>query len=121
MLQTSFASLARMQKLLPGYHRAHCWPPAWQQCLLLLLLRPCAPAGLQHLQVCPLPALLVVLRHHGALVPNRPWCSYPDRNFMTASVPLPRLHVYVRRLVEAGHKVHWAAAFRAIPVTSCHL
>ncbi|KAK9814927.1 hypothetical protein WJX73_002195 [Symbiochloris irregularis] len=30
---------------------------------------------------------------------------YPDRNFMTASIPLPRLHVYVRRLVEAGHKV----------------
>ena len=29
---------------------------------------------------------------------------YPDRNFMTASLPLPRLHVYVRRLVEAGHK-----------------
>ena len=31
--------------------------------------------------------------------------AYPDRNFMTASVPVPRLHVYVRRLVEAGHKV----------------
>ena len=30
---------------------------------------------------------------------------YPDRNFMTASIPVPRLHVYVRRLVEAGHKV----------------
>ena len=29
---------------------------------------------------------------------------YPDRNFITASLPLPRLHVYVRRLVEAGHK-----------------
>ena len=31
--------------------------------------------------------------------------SYPDRNFMTASVPVHRLHVYVRRLVEAGYKV----------------
>lgn len=31
--------------------------------------------------------------------------SYPDRNFMTASVPVPRLHTYVRRLVEAGYKV----------------
>ena len=30
---------------------------------------------------------------------------YPDRNFMTASIPVPRLHVYVRRLVEAGFKV----------------
>ncbi|KAK9810008.1 hypothetical protein WJX72_003290 [[Myrmecia] bisecta] len=30
---------------------------------------------------------------------------YPDRNFMTASIPVPRLHVYVRRLVEAGYKV----------------
>ena len=34
---------------------------------------------------------------------------YPDRNFMTASLPLPRLHVYVRRLVEAGHKASPAA------------
>lgn len=31
--------------------------------------------------------------------------SYPDRNFMTASIPVPRLHVYVRRLVQAGYKV----------------
>ena len=31
--------------------------------------------------------------------------SYPDRNFMTASIPVPRLHVYVRRLVAAGYKV----------------
>ena len=30
---------------------------------------------------------------------------YPDRNFMVASIPVPRLHVYVRRLVRAGHKV----------------
>ena len=28
---------------------------------------------------------------------------------MTASLPLPRLHVYVRRLVEAGHKAGSAA------------
>ena len=32
---------------------------------------------------------------------------YPDRNFMTASIPVPRLHVYVRRLVAAGHKVRF--------------
>lgn len=31
--------------------------------------------------------------------------TYPDRNFMTASIPVPRLHVYVRRLVAAGYKV----------------
>lgn len=31
--------------------------------------------------------------------------AFPDHNFMTASIPVPRLHVYVRRLVEAGHKV----------------
>ena len=31
--------------------------------------------------------------------------AYPDHNFLTASIPVPRLHVYVRRLVEAGHKV----------------
>ena len=36
--------------------------------------------------------------------------SYPDRNFMTASVPVHRLHVYVRRLVEAGYKVCSPAA-----------
>lgn len=34
--------------------------------------------------------------------------AYPDRNFMTASVPVHRLHVYVRRLVEAGYKVRHA-------------
>ena len=28
-----------------------------------------------------------------------------DRLYLTASVPVPRLHIYVRRLVEAGHKV----------------
>lgn len=31
--------------------------------------------------------------------------AFPDHNFMTASIPVPRLHVYVRRLVEGGHKV----------------
>ena len=31
--------------------------------------------------------------------------AYPDHNFLTASIPVPRLHVYVRRLVEAGYKV----------------
>lgn len=30
---------------------------------------------------------------------------YQDRSFLTASVPVPRLHVYVRKLVQAGHKV----------------
>ena len=31
--------------------------------------------------------------------------AYQSRNYLTASVPVSRLHVYVRRLVEAGHKV----------------
>ena len=31
--------------------------------------------------------------------------AYQSRNYLTASVPVPRLHVYVRRLVDAGHKV----------------
>ena len=31
--------------------------------------------------------------------------AYQKGNYLTASVPVPRLHVYVRRLVERGHKV----------------
>jgi MutS domain I len=31
--------------------------------------------------------------------------AFRDRAFMTASIPLHRLHVYVRRLVRLGHKV----------------
>ena len=31
--------------------------------------------------------------------------AYQSRNYLTASVPVVRLHIYVRRLVEAGHKV----------------
>lgn len=31
--------------------------------------------------------------------------SYPDHNYLVASIPTHRLHVHVRRLVEAGHKV----------------
>ncbi|KAK9861330.1 hypothetical protein WJX84_009535 [Apatococcus fuscideae] len=31
--------------------------------------------------------------------------AYPDHNYLTASIPVPRLHVYVRRLVQAGHQV----------------
>ena len=30
---------------------------------------------------------------------------YPDHNFLTASIPVGRLPVHVRRLVQAGHKV----------------
>ncbi|GAB4814960.1 hypothetical protein N2152v2_002006 [Parachlorella kessleri] len=30
---------------------------------------------------------------------------FPDHNFLTASVPVPRLAVHVRRLVEAGYRV----------------
>jgi hypothetical protein len=30
---------------------------------------------------------------------------YADHNFMTASIPVPRLPVHVRRLVQAGYKV----------------
>ena len=31
--------------------------------------------------------------------------SFADHNFMTASIPVHRLHVYVRRLVKKGFKV----------------
>lgn len=31
--------------------------------------------------------------------------SHPDHNFLVASIPTHRLHIHVRRLVEAGHKV----------------
>lgn len=38
--------------------------------------------------------------------------AYPDHNFLTASIPVGRLPVHVRRLVQAGCKVgavgHWA-------------
>jgi hypothetical protein len=30
---------------------------------------------------------------------------FHDHNFMTASFPVPRLSIHVRRLVAAGHKV----------------
>ena len=47
---------------------------------------------------------------------------YPDRNFMTASIPVPRLHVYVRRLVEAGHKVRHPPPPQAVHghLQACH-
>lgn len=35
---------------------------------------------------------------------------YPARNFMSATIPVARLHVYVRRLVAAGHKVRFDLA-----------
>ncbi len=31
--------------------------------------------------------------------------AWPDRNFLTCWVPLPRLPFHLKRLVEAGHKV----------------
>jgi DNA mismatch repair protein MSH3 len=31
--------------------------------------------------------------------------AYPDHNFLTASFPVQRLPIHVRRLVAAGHKV----------------
>ncbi|ORZ31484.1 muts domain V-domain-containing protein [Catenaria anguillulae PL171] len=31
--------------------------------------------------------------------------AWHDRNFLTASVPVPRIHLHIRRLVRAGHKV----------------
>jgi hypothetical protein len=31
--------------------------------------------------------------------------AYPDHNFLTASIPVQRLPVHVRRLVQAGYKV----------------
>ncbi len=30
---------------------------------------------------------------------------WQDRNYLTAGIPVHRLHVHVRRLVDAGHKV----------------
>ena len=36
--------------------------------------------------------------------------AYQDRAFLTAGIPVPRLHVHVRRLVRAGHKVGWVSA-----------
>lgn len=36
--------------------------------------------------------------------------AYQDRAFLTAGIPVPRLHVHVRRLVRAGHKVGWVRA-----------
>jgi DNA mismatch repair protein MSH3 len=35
---------------------------------------------------------------------------FPDHNFLTASFPVPRLPIHIRRLVAAGHKVTAAAA-----------
>eukprot|EP00951_Prasinocladus_malaysianus_P027360 scaffold245147_cov43-Prasinocladus_malaysianus.AAC.1 len=31
--------------------------------------------------------------------------AFPSGNFLCASIPVPRLHIHVRRLVKAGHKV----------------
>lgn len=39
------------------------------------------------------------------------WC-YADHSFLTASVPVPRLPVHVRRLVQAGYKVGQGAGGR---------
>lgn len=30
---------------------------------------------------------------------------FPDRNFLTAMIPVHRLHIHVKRLIQAGHKV----------------
>lgn len=48
----------------------------------------------------------------------RIWC-YPDRNFLTAGVPVPRLHVYVRKLVAAGHKVQHSFELIALVLMVC--
>ena len=34
--------------------------------------------------------------------------AYHDRNFQSASFPTARMHVHVRRLVEAGFKARFA-------------
>jgi hypothetical protein len=51
-------------------------------------------------------ALLLLLLLYVSLCPQELgiYC-YLDRNFMTASFPVPRLPIHVRRLVAAGHKV----------------
>lgn len=56
----------------------------------------------------PVPSLHVV---HEACLPvsaSLQVCNifaYQDRHFLCASVPVHRMHVHVRRLVQAGHKV----------------
>jgi DNA mismatch repair protein MSH3 len=38
--------------------------------------------------------------------------AYPDHNFLTASFPVQRLPIHVRRLVAAGHKVHYVTCYQ---------
>jgi MutS domain I len=39
--------------------------------------------------------------------------AFADHNFMTAGIPIHRLHIYVRRLVMKGHKVAVARQVRS--------
>ena len=63
-----------------------------------------------------------LLQHQAALELTQQESACADRNFMTASLPLPRLHVYVRRLVEAGYKAghHTLAGCLVSQVPSLH-
>lgn len=38
---------------------------------------------------------------------------WQDRNYLTAGLPVHRLHVHVRKLVDAGHKVSPRSAMYA--------
>lgn len=45
--------------------------------------------------------------------------AFQDHNFMTASIPIHRLHIYVRRLVRLGHKVAIVRQVRVLTVMHC--
>lgn len=73
-------------------------PPSVRPCGVAAPWSACqlAPAqlGLHLPSSCPPPAASRILGIY----------SYQDRSFLSAGVPQPRLHVHIRRLVEAGHK-----------------
>ncbi len=91
--------------LLPCWYEPVCHladdlalPPSVRPCGVAtsLVSTPTAPPqlGLHLPSVCLLPAASRILGIY----------SYQDRSFLSAGVPQPRLHVHIRRLVEAGHK-----------------
>lgn len=45
--------------------------------------------------------------------------AYPDHNFLTASFPVQRLPIHVRRLVAAGHKVCVCLQLHIVHVRRC--
>lgn len=73
-----------------------CWGAHERSCLQVSV----------HASVCLRCFALLLLLLYVSLCPQELgiYC-YLDRNFMTASFPVPRLPIHVRRLVAAGHKV----------------